>query len=161
MSSNKNKVSNIRPATLAIVMMLLFAIFFSCNAFSQQDSTSYPIVTVIDGDTVTIFNLEQAKELTARNEERKDCLKTNAVMEEQLVERDTTIANLKTVIVNQNEIEQKYQTIIEEKNDLNAICETEKVGLKKEVKRQKRRKIFAIIGGALGTGLMTTLWITK
>lgn len=38
---------------------------------------------------------------------------------------------------------------------------SQKKQLQKEVKRQKRNKIFVLIAGSVSTGLMTYLWITK
>ena len=38
---------------------------------------------------------------------------------------------------------------------------SQKKQLQKEVKRQKRNKIFVLIAGSVTTGLMTYLWITK
>ena len=38
---------------------------------------------------------------------------------------------------------------------------SEITGLKREVKRQKRNKVFAIIGGLLASGGLTYLFITK
>jgi len=173
MSSSKRKLPQTKPENfekyntspnftpMLIALLLFFAVFMSHTAFSQGDSTLYPMVTLIDGDTVTIFSLEQSKELTKRNEKLKDCQRTNEITEQQLTERDTTIANLKSVIVNQEIVEQNYQIIIQEKNDLKDICEMEKGTLTKEVKRQKLRKWFAIVGGTISTGLMTALWISK
>ena len=38
---------------------------------------------------------------------------------------------------------------------------SQKKQLQKELKRQKRNKIFVLIAGSVSTGLMTYLWITK
>jgi predicted nucleic acid-binding Zn ribbon protein len=73
----------------------------------------------------------------------------------QISQQDTIIASQDIKIKNLLLMNTNYVIIIKQKDDLISISETEKKILDKEIKRQKRQKIIAIIGGAI----VSTLFI--
>jgi predicted nucleic acid-binding Zn ribbon protein len=106
-------------------------------------------------DTLLIFSIAQGKRLIAQNEERlkdKEIISLNVA---QISQQDTIIASQDIKIKNLLLMNTNYVIIIKQKDDLISISETEKKILDKEIKRQKRQKIIAIIGGAI----VSTLFI--
>jgi hypothetical protein len=102
-------------------------------------------------DTLLIFSIAQGKRLIAQNEERlkdKELISLNMA---QISQQDTIIASQDIKIKNLLLMNTNYVIIIKQKDDLISISETEKKILNKEIKRQKRQKIIAIIGGAIAS----------
>ena len=124
--------------------LISFLIFISpCVSFSQE----YPKTSVIDEDTVLIFSQEQANKIAIWNEERKYCVENSDLLKLEINQKDTIIYSLEGKLLEFSIIEDKYKNIIKSKDDLKNICEQEKKILNKEIKRQKRHKFIAIIGG--------------
>ena len=124
--------------------LISFLIFISpCVTFSQE----YPKTSVIDEDTVLIFSQEQANKIAIWNEERKYCVENSDLLKLEINQKDTIIYSLEGKLYEFSIIEDKYKNIIKSKDDLKNICEQEKKILNKEIKRQKRHKFIAIIGG--------------
>jgi septal ring factor EnvC (AmiA/AmiB activator) len=108
---------------------------------------SNPSVIVLEKDTLVCFTIEQSKIMGIWNEQRKECLelsKNDSLKINELEKITTTqtdiISNLEKEIINHNET-------IEDKDKLIGICEDENKTLSKQIKKQKRGKFIAIIGG--------------
>lgn len=124
--------------------------FIPVFAFAQGDTLQkYPKVLNYMGDTVIVFEFNQGLELTKQNEQRKECLALNHNLVETLAENDTIITHQAEKIKNQDTIIKRHEEIGEVQSDLLTICEEEKVGLKKEVKKQRRGKWIAISGAVV------------
>lgn len=124
----------------------------SASVFSQTDSLKkYPLMMVIDKDTVIVYSLDQAKELTLRNEQRKECLEVSEICEQQLIELDTIRKAQQDKIENLDLIIENKDTIIDKTNDNLTICEKEKAIKDKEIRKQKIGKWVAIASaGVIG-----------
>ena len=146
----QNKLNTIGKTNLidkikAGCLLLVFLLPLIC--FGQK----YPLVKFDGKDTLLIFTIVQGKQLIAQNEERlkdKQIISLNAG---QIRQQDTIIASQNTKINNLLLMNTKYVDIIKQKDDLSSICEAEKSMLDKEIKRQKRQKWIAIIGGAIAS----------
>jgi hypothetical protein len=109
----------------------------------------YPLVKFDGKDTLIVFSIAQGKQLIAQNEERLKDKQLILLNVAQISQQDTIIASQDTQINNLLLINTNYVNIIKQKDDLISISETEKKILEKEVKRQKRQKGIAIIGGSV------------
>jgi hypothetical protein len=130
-------------------LILIFTILFGISSYGQTDTVNYPKVVVLDTDTVTIFTLEQSRELAKRNEQLKECDTLYSICESQLSEKDTVITTQQGKIKDLETAVGKYQDVVDNKDDLIGICEKEKLDLTDEVGRQKRHKWIAIISGGV------------
>lgn len=130
--------------------IILLVLMLSPVLVSAQDTIQkYPMVTTFMGDTVIVFGFEQGLELSQRNEERKECLIRKDILEQRIVEKDVVITQQEEKIQAQDTIIAKYEENEEAYEDLIEISEEEKKALKKEIKRQKRGKVIAIIGAGV------------
>jgi len=134
-----------------ISKIILICSFLAPVFVNAQEGTiqKYPKVINYMGDTVVVFDFEQGLELSDRNEERKECLARKDILEERIVEKDVVITQQTETIQAQDTIIQKYEDNEGHYEDLLELSEEEKKGLKKEIKRQKRGKIIAIIGAGV------------
>lgn len=132
--------------------LLIFCVMIITCSFSQENT--YPVVSKIENDSVIIFTLKQGKELIVINEERKECKEINDVLNKEIVQKDTIIYSQQKKIDNYEQIIVEKDNIIARKEELNGICEQEKSMLKKEVRKHKVGKWFALAGcvaiGVLG-----------
>lgn len=142
-------------------VIIFFALLRTFNAFSQSNVTQYPSVNVINADTLIVFKIEQAKQLAVWNEERKECLALNTVLNQEMIQKDTIIDIQRHEIDNFKQILVDNNIIVKQTNDLLFICNLEKTSVQQEVKTQRRQKITAITGGVFGIAIMTTLLIIK
>jgi flagellar biosynthesis chaperone FliJ len=134
-------------------ILLVLTVICSVSAYSQEDTLrKYPMMMVFDNDTVIVYSLEQAKELTLRNEQRKECLEVSEICELQLIELDTIIKAQEDKIENFELIVEKKDTIIQKKDDNLDLCEQEKAIKDKEIRKQKIGKWVAI-GSAVVIGV--------
>ena len=134
-----NLINQIKSFCLLLFFLLPFL------SYGQK----YPLVKFDGKDTLIVFSIAQGKQLIVQNEERlkdKEIIRLNVA---QISQQDTIIASQDIQINNLLLINTNYVNIIKQKDDLISICETEKKILDKEVKRQKRQKIIAIIGGSV------------
>lgn len=130
-----------------IILLVLMLVPVCVSA--QDTIQKFPMVTNFMGDTVIIFGFEQGLELSQRNEERKECLIRKDILEQRIVEKEVIITEQEEQIQAQDTIIAKYEENESHYEDLIEISEEEKKALKKEVKRQKRGKIIAIIGAGV------------
>lgn len=137
--------------TIRIIVFFAIYINYSVNA---QDSTKYPMTTILQGDTVVVFSLAQATEMAVKNEERKACEKDVINLELQLIEKDTIIATQESKITDYNLVIDSKDIIIEQKDDLQEICEDEKKVKDKEIRKHKIGKwigfSLAVVAATLG-----------
>ena len=129
---------------LKINLIVLFSILFQF-AFSQLKN-EYPIVSVIENDSVVIFSLKQSKKLIEINEQKKECFELKSILDNEIIQKDTIIYAQRKKIENLNSIVDEKQSIIKTKDELIQICEEEKGNLRKEIRKQKIGKWLSISG---------------
>ena len=134
-----NLINSIKGFCLLLFFVLPFL------SYGQK----YPLVKFDGKDTLIVFSIAQGKQLIAQNEERLKDKQLILLNVAQISQQDTIIASQDTQINNLLLINTNYVNIIKQKDDLISISETEKKILEKEVKRQKRQKVIAIIGGSV------------
>lgn len=122
-----------------------------------QIKTKYPSAIVLDKDSLMCFTLTQSKQLAVWNENRKECIEIQKQENNKFIELDKITKAQKKVIDNLEQEIIHYKSTIEDKNKLMSVFEDEKNTLKKEVKKQRRGKIIAIIGG-LGLFILTIVF---
>jgi septal ring factor EnvC (AmiA/AmiB activator) len=142
-------------------MKNLISTLFSICLFVQicftQIKSKYPSAIILDNDSLMCFTLTQSKQLAVWNENRKECIEIQKEESKKFIELDKIS---KTQIKLINNLEQEiihYKNTIEDKNKLISVCEDEKNTLKREVKKQRRGKIIAVIGG-LGLFILTIVF---
>lgn len=134
-----NLINSIKGFCLFLFFLLPFL------SYGQK----YPLVKFDGKDTLIVFSIAQGKQLIAQNEERLKDKQLILLNVAQISQQDTIIASQDKQINNLLLINTNYVNIIKQKDDLISISETEKKILEKEVKRQKRQKVIAIIGGSV------------
>jgi flagellar biosynthesis GTPase FlhF len=141
---------------LSKTILFVFALQF---CYAQQVKSKYPSIIVIEKDTLVCFTTEQAKQMGVWNEQRKECVELRKNDNQKIVELEK-IKIIQTGIISnlENEIYQHKQNV-EDKDKLISVCEDEKKTLTKEIRKQKRGKWIAIIGG-IGSVFITTLILT-
>lgn len=117
-----------------------------CNCILGQEN-EYPIISKIDKDSVIIFTIKQGRELVKINEEKKECLELNDILNQEIIQKDTIIYAQSKKIENYKGIVSEKDVIIANKEELTKICEQEKTMLKKEIRKQKVGKWIAIASG--------------
>ena len=140
----QNKLKNIGKMNLKINLIVLFSVLFQF-AFSQLKN-EYPIVSVIENDSVVIFSLKQSKKLIEINEQKKECFELKSILNNEIIQKDTIIYAQRKKIENLNSIVDEKQSIIKTKDELIQICEDEKGNLRKEIRKQKIGKWLSISG---------------
>jgi hypothetical protein len=132
---------------------------FALQLCYAQTKTKYPSVIVIEKDTIVCFTTEQAKQMGVWNEQRKECVELRINDNEKISELKKITTTQIGIISNlENEIIQ-HKKNIEDKDKLIGVCEDEKKSLTKEIRKQKRGKWIAIIGG-IGGVFLTTFILT-
>lgn len=150
MSMIQNKLNTIGKTNLidkikAVCLLLVFLL--PLILYGQK----YPLVKFDGKDTLLIFTIVQGKQLIAQNEERLKDKQVISLNVAQISQQDTIIASQDKKIKNLELMNTSYVNIIKQKDDLSSIFEAEKSMLDKEIKRQKRQKWVAIIGGAIAS----------
>lgn len=136
-----------------LISIILF-VFIVNVAYSQN---KYPIVTIIKNDTLICFTIEQSRQITIWNEERKECAELQKVDREKVIELEG-INKKQLVIISNLETEiNQHKATITDKNNLLKLCDEEKNSLKKEVRKQKTGKVLSIIGGVVLSVLFLSL----
>lgn len=146
---------------LTKIIVGVFCVFLTFNGLSQSKPNKYPHVQVIESDTVIIFDIDQGRKLALINESKKRLEQLNAIQLKELNEKDSIILNQNAIIVHDDKIKKSYNDIIIENKNLQQLCQDEKKILLDEIKKQKRYKWYAIIGGITTTSLVTWLSITN
>ena len=142
-------------------LISFLVLFVTFGAFSQVKPTEYPMVQVIGTDTVITFTFSQGKKLAILNEERKRLEELNKIISIQSDKKDTIIKQQGDQIRLLYKMRDDYQVIIAEKDAIQQTCNDEKLILQEQVGKKNRHKWYAIIGGVVGTGIMTYFYITK
>ena len=129
------------------------------NYWGREFESKIPSVIVLKKDTLVCFTIEQSKEMGVWNEQRKECLELSKndslkINELEKITKTQTdiISNLEKEIIQHNET-------IEDKDKLIGVCEDENKTLSKQIKKQKRGKLIAIIGG-VGALILAVLIVT-
>jgi septal ring factor EnvC (AmiA/AmiB activator) len=132
---------------------------FAMQLCYAQTIKKYPSVIVLEKDTLVCFTTEQSKKMAVWNEQRKECIELRKNDNQKISELEnikTTqtgiISNLETEII-------QHKKNLEDKDKLISVCEDEKKSLTKEIRKQKRGKWIAIIGG-IGGVFLTTFILT-
>lgn len=122
--------------------------------FSQKQIIS-------NNDTLICFTSDQCKTIL-KEFNRANYLDTlNKIQSKELSILRVSFMELSSIVelkTNQLKLSQDLSKIKDVEIERLA---SQKKQLQKEVKRQKRNKIFVLIAGSVSTGLMTYLWITK
>lgn len=150
MSMIQNKLNTIGKTNLIDKIKagcLLLVFLLPLISYGQK----YPLVKFDGKDTLLIFTIVQGKQLIAQNEERLKDKQVISLNVAQISQQDTIIASQDKKIKNLELMNTSYVNIIKQKDDLSSIFEAEKSMLDKEIKRQKRQKWVAIIGGAIAS----------
>ena len=133
------------------ISLLLFILSFSKLLFSQK--VEFPIVSIIDGDSVIIFTTEQGRKLVNINEQKNECFENLDISKKELKQEKVITESQKVQIKNLEQVVSDKDVIIESNKSLNAICEDEKKLLEKEVRKQKIAKWLSI-GGIVVVGVL-------
>jgi len=133
------------------IKLLVISFFLVCSANAQK--IEYPIVSVLDGDSVIIFTTEQGRKLVKINELKNECLENESVLKQENGKQKTIITSQKTQLDNLNTVVADKDTIIENTNNLKKICEDENAQLKKDVRKQKIAKWLSV-GGIVVVGIL-------
>lgn len=146
---------------LSRVLNTLVLTLISFISLSQKTQSDYPIVSVINSDTVIIFSFEQGKNLAIINENKKRLEKLNDLNQQELLQKDSVIQMKNGQLVNNDKIIQKYQFIVKEKENQNELSNSQNTLLKTELKKQICQKWIAIISGIAGVATISYFYITK
>ncbi len=139
----------------------MFVMFFNFYSLTQIKKTEYPKVTVYEKDTVIMFTIKQGKQLSIINEDKKECLENNQILNEEIKQRDIVIKEQKDKLKNYDTIVKDFKDIVKAKDDLKNTCETQKTVLQGIIDKKERHKWYAIIGGSITTLFMGYLLVTK
>jgi hypothetical protein len=122
-----------------------------------QSKVKYPKLMIVEKDTVMCFTIQQSKQMAIWNESRKECLELSKLDKEKIVElnkistkKDSIISNLENTIL-------LCKKNVDGKQSLVNVCDSEKKQLKKEIRKQRRGKWIAIIGGVFLSLLCLTV----
>jgi len=133
------------------INLLLFILGFSKLLIAQK--VEFPIVSIIEGDSVIIFTTEQGRKLVNINEQKNECFENLDISKKELKQEKVITESQKVQIKNLEQVVLDKDTIIESNKSLNAICEDEKKLLEKEVRKQKIAKWLSI-GGIVVVGVL-------
>jgi hypothetical protein len=133
------------------ISLLLFILGFSKLLIAQK--VEFPIVSIIEGDSVIIFTTEQGRKLVNINEQKNECFENLDISKKELKQEKVITESQKVQIKNLEQVVLDKDTIIESNKSLNAICEDEKKLLEKEVRKQKIAKWLSI-GGIVVVGVL-------
>ena len=140
-----------------LIKTILFV--FALQLCYAQTKTKYPSVIVLENDTLVCFTTEQSKQMGVWNEQRKECVELRKNDNQKISELEKITTTQTGIISNlENEIIQ-HKKNLEDKDKLIGVCEDEKKSLTKEIRKQKRGKWIAIIGG-IGGVFLTTFILT-
>jgi aminoglycoside/choline kinase family phosphotransferase len=135
------------------------AVFLASVAFSQHNAVKYPSVELKDADTVICFTMEQGRTMAKHNEQRKKFEAVMKIQQLELQQMDSIVASQHSMIETYKLIDGAQQVIIKEVKSQVDMCDSQRMLLEKELKKQKRYKWTAIISGL--TVNIFTLWITQ
>lgn len=141
--------------------LFVFVFFFNLCGIAQINKTEYPKVAVYEKDTVIMFTIKQGKQLGIINEEKKECLENNQILNQEIKQRDIVIKEQNDKLKNYDTIVKDYNDIVKAKDDLKKTCESEKTILQGIIEKKERHKWYAIVGGGITTLFMGYLWVTK
>lgn len=141
--------------------LLLLFLFVASFGFSQTKKSDYPKVVIYENDTVILFSIKQGKQLAIINEEKKECLENNQVLNQEIKQKDIVVKEQADKLKNYDKIAKDYNDIVKAKDELKGLCDSEKEVLNDIIEKKNRHKWYAIIGGSITTAFMTYLWITK
>jgi len=136
-----------------VFILIVFAVLMRCNALSQV----FPRTLLIEKDSCVAFTIKQSKQMAKWNEKRKESVLLNDICSKQILFMDSIILNQTVQIEKGQFVSLNYKTIIENKNDLLIISESEKLTLKHEIKIQKRQKWLIAGFGTFITTLLTII----
>jgi len=137
----------------------IYAVFLASVAFSQHSAVKYPTVELKGSDTVICFTMEQGRTLAQRNEQRKKFEEVMKIQQLELLQMDSIVASQNRMIQTYKSIDEAQQLIIKEVKSQVDMCDSQRMLVEKELKKQKRYKWTAIISGI--TVNIFTIWITQ
>ena len=143
--------------------LLIASLFCSMISFSQTRpmELNYPVVKVINKDSVIIFTLDQGRTLAKKNETVKKLEIDARIMESQISLKDSIISFQQNQINDYRSVQIAYDVIMKEMKHQQKVCSDEREFLNKEIKRQRRHKNIAILSGVSCFGILSYFYITK
>jgi len=139
------------------LITLISLILVAFTGYSQQ----YPRTIILEADTCIVFTINQSKTMAYWNTQKTEYYERLAILNKELSLKDSIIVLNQSKVDKLNLIQQSYEQIIVEKNDLKRLCEAEKKDYATEIKRQKRMKWLIGGLGIITTSFTTYLFIQK
>ena len=146
--------------------LLTIGLCSAIHSFGQKkkkvkEPVEYPIVKVLDKDSVMIFTIEQSRELARRNEERLKLQSDAKITKSQMNFKDSIILKQQKEITDLMLIKFDYDQVVKEMARQQKICSDEKVVLNNAIDKQRRHKNISILSGVLSFGTMLYFYIHK
>lgn len=130
---------------------LIFVIFVNVVLAQKKD---YPYLSMNGKDTTIVFHIEQGRDLIRKNEQRKECIELMGILNKESIQKDTIINSQKKKVSNLEGAIKEKDIIIAKKEESLSICANEKKSLSDELRTEKTKKWFAVVGmvviGVLG-----------
>lgn len=161
-----NNLKNIGRMSLN-KLLIIACVLISPYSFAQKkkkktpEVIEYPAMKVIEKDTVIIFTLEQARELSKENEERKKLLSDIKIMSSQMKFKDSVIRMQEKQVLDLKLVKFDYDEIVKQMQRQQQACSDEKAILNDEISKQRRHKNLSIGAGILSFGTLLYFYIHK
>lgn len=162
----QNRLNNIGRMSLSKLLIIL-CVLIAPYSFGQRkskkatDAIQYPAMKVIEKDTVIIFTLEQARDLSEKNEQRKKLEADAKITTSQMKFKDSIIRMQETQITDLKLVKFDYDELVKQMNRQQQTCSDEKSILHREIRKQRRQKIASIGVGVLSFGTLLYFYIHK
>lgn len=163
----QNNWKNIGEMSFRKNLILIGCVLLSFHSLGQKrkkkepEKVVYPQVTLVGKDTLMLFTLDQTKQMAKDNEERKKLKQVVFNQNSQMKFKDSIILMQETQLTDLKLIKFDYDLIVEQMKVQQQICSDEKAVLNREIRKQRRHKIYAISGGILSFGTMLYFYIYK
>ncbi len=163
MQNNLKNIGEMSLNKLLIVLCLLISGYSVAQKRKkkQVDVIEYPALKVIEKDTVIIFTLEQARDLSKGNEERKKLEADARVTASQLKFKDSVIKMQEKQVLDLKLVKFDYDEIVKQMQRQQQACSDEKAILNNEISKQRRHKHLSIGASILSFGTLLYFYIHK
>lgn len=163
MPNNLKNIGRMSLNKLLIIACVLIAPYSFAQKKKKKNPEviEYPAMKVIEKDTVIIFTLEQARELSKENEERKKLLSDIKIMSSQIKFKDSVIRMQEKQVLDLKLVKFDYDEIVKQMQRQQQVCSDEKAILNDEISKQRRHKNLSIGAGILSFGTLLYFYIHK
>lgn len=161
-----NKLKNIGRMSLN-KLLIIACVLISPYSFAQKkkkknlEVIEYPAMKVIEKDTVIIFTLEQARDLSEKNEQRKKLEAEAKITKSQLEFKDSIITMQIKQVLDLKLVKFDYDELVKQMQRQQQTCSDEKSILNNEIRKQRRHKNLSIGAGVLSFGTLLYFYIHK